>query len=51
MRIGSDIVVTIVWVNGGSVRLGFEAPLNIRIERPVEDEPEAQVIPSPGESR
>ncbi|MGC9156502.1 MAG: carbon storage regulator [Ferrimicrobium sp.] len=41
VRIGSDIVLTIVEVNGGSVRIGIEAPLNIRIERPVDDQPEA----------
>ena len=43
LRIGSDIVVTIVEVNGGSVRLGIEAPLNIRIERPVDEEPAVAV--------
>ncbi|WP_298343179.1 carbon storage regulator [Ferrimicrobium sp.] len=41
VRIDSDIVLTIVEVNGGSVRIGIEAPLNIRIERPVDDQPEA----------
>ncbi|WP_298338859.1 carbon storage regulator [Ferrimicrobium sp.] len=41
VRIGSDIVLTIVEVDGHSVRIGIEAPLNIHIERPVDDQPEA----------
>ena len=43
LRIGSDIVVTIVEVNGRSVRLGIEAPSDIRIERPVDEEPAVAV--------
>ena len=43
LRIGSDIVVTIVEVNGRSVRLGIEAPLNLGIERPVDEEPAVAV--------
>lgn len=33
IKIGDDIVITIVEVRGGSVRLGIEAPVEIPIAR------------------
>lgn len=33
VRIGSDIVVTIVEIRGDKVRLGFSAPENVSIHR------------------
>ena len=33
IRIGKDIVVTITSINGGKVRLGIEAPIDIPILR------------------
>lgn len=31
--IGKDIMVTVVEVMGGKVRLGFEAPKDVRVDR------------------
>lgn len=32
--IGPDIVVTVIEVSGGGVRLGFDAPRDVKITRP-----------------
>ena len=33
IQIGPDICVTVLSIKGGRVRLGFEAPRNVRISR------------------
>lgn len=33
IKLGDDITITIVEIKGGSVRLGIEAPANLRIYR------------------
>jgi carbon storage regulator len=33
VKIGDDIIVTVVDIRGDKIRLGFEAPKNVRINR------------------
>ena len=33
VRIGDDITVTVVWISKDKVRLGFDAPRDVRIVR------------------
>jgi carbon storage regulator len=46
IRLGESIVLTIVRVNGDRVRVGIEAPADIRVRR-AELEPEAQPSDEP----
>ena len=34
VRIGSDITVTVTKIKGGTVRVGIEAPKDVKITRP-----------------
>ena len=49
IRIGDDIVVTIIRVRGNLVRVGIDAPENVRIMRSelVTDSPEAEPVSTP----
>ena len=48
IRIGQDIVITILQVRGRSVRVGIEAPRNVRVLRAElpPDEPAARIDPA-----
>ena len=50
IRIGNDVVVTVVSVKAGRVRLGFEAPVTVPIYRSELAQPSA-AIAAPAQQR